>query len=159
LIAIPFRSLRFNPAAGASWGIALGRYSPATKELSTWPHLTEKIEAYGGQFATLEAVSDASPGHNVEFIPYVSFSGQRFLNSAEGVAPTMKGDDEFRGGLDAKFVLRDALTFDLTANPDFSQVESDEPQVTANQRYEVSFPMRCTCMRGWARWQTRGMRS
>jgi len=29
---------------------------------------------------------------------------------------------------------------DLTLNPDFSQVESDEPQVTVNQRYEVFFP-------------------
>src|SRR4029453_2582419 len=31
-------------------------------------------------------------------------------------------------------------TFDFTANPDFSQVESDEPQVTINQRFEVFFP-------------------
>ena len=42
--------------------------------------------------------------------------------------------------MDAKFVIRDALTVDVTANPDFSQVESDEPQVTVNQRYEVKFP-------------------
>ena len=33
-----------------------------------------------------------------------------------------------------------SLTLDATVNPDFSQVESDEPQVTANQRYEVFFP-------------------
>ena len=32
------------------------------------------------------------------------------------------------------------MTLDLTANPDFSQVESDEPQVTINQRFEVFFP-------------------
>ena len=36
--------------------------------------------------------------------------------------------------------MRDAVTLDLTANPDFSQVESDEPQVTVNQRFEVFFP-------------------
>jgi hypothetical protein len=70
----------------------------------------------------------------------VSFAGQRFLNTPDGLTPTIKYDNEFRGGLDAKFVLRDALTFDFTANPDFSQVESDEPQVTINQRYEVFFP-------------------
>ena len=29
---------------------------------------------------------------------------------------------------------------DLTANPDFSQVESDEPQTTVNKRFEVFFP-------------------
>ncbi len=37
-------------------------------------------------------------------------------------------------------VLRDSLVLDLTGNPDFSQVESDDPQVTVNQRFEVFFP-------------------
>ena len=37
-------------------------------------------------------------------------------------------------------VLQDAFTLDVALNPDFSQVESDEPQVTVNQRYEVVFP-------------------
>ena len=32
------------------------------------------------------------------------------------------------------------LTLDFTVNPDFSQVESDEPQVTVNHRFEVFFP-------------------
>src|SRR6185295_10847116 len=45
-----------------------------------------------------------------------------------------------RAGLDSKVVLRDALTLDVTANPDFSQVESDDPQVTVNKRFEVLFP-------------------
>ncbi len=140
LIAIPFKSLRFQAAPDATWGIALGRYSPATREFSTWPLLTEKIEAYVDQFATLEAMGDSSGGHHMQFIPYLSFAGQRFLNAPAGSLPTMKTDNEVRGGIDAKFVLYNALTFDFTANPDFSQVESDEPQVTVNQRYEVFFP-------------------
>ena len=28
----------------------------------------------------------------------------------------------------------------MTANPDFSQVESEDPQITVNQRFEVYFP-------------------
>ena len=43
-------------------------------------------------------------------------------------------------GLDAKAVLKDKFVLDATANPDFSQIESDEPQVTVNQRFEVQFP-------------------
>ncbi len=46
----------------------------------------------------------------------------------------------FRAGVDAKAVIKDSLTLDVTLNPDFSQVESDEPQVTINQRFEVFFP-------------------
>jgi hypothetical protein len=34
------------------------------------------------------------------------------------------------------------MVLDVTLNPDFSQVESDEPQVTLNQRFEVQFPER-----------------
>src|SRR5207248_4049143 len=45
-----------------------------------------------------------------------------------------------RLGVDAKLVVRDALTLDATINPDFSQVETDDPQVTVNERFEVFFP-------------------
>lgn len=140
LMAIPFRSLRFRPSTDATWGIALGRYSPATREFSTWPHLSEKVEAYVAQFATLEAMPESHPGRNMQFIPYVSFAAQRFLRTPEDAAPSIVRENDWRGGLDAKLVVHDALTFDFTANPDFSQVESDEPQVTVNQRYEVFFP-------------------
>jgi len=34
-------------------------------------------------------------------------------------------------------VVKDSLSFDVTLNPDFSQVESDDPQVTVNQRFAV----------------------
>src|SRR5258708_7210124 len=47
---------------------------------------------------------------------------------------------EKRIGLDTKIVLKDSLTLDIALNPDFSQVESDDPQVTVNQRFEVFFP-------------------
>lgn len=47
---------------------------------------------------------------------------------------------DFAGGLDVKRVFRDSLVLDATVNPDFSQVESDEPQVTVNERFEVFFP-------------------
>ena len=43
-------------------------------------------------------------------------------------------------GLDTKAILKDSLVLDFTLNPDFSEVESDEPQVTVNQRFEVFFP-------------------
>jgi Domain of unknown function (DUF5916) len=43
-------------------------------------------------------------------------------------------------GLDAKLVLKDKFVIDATANPDFSQIESDQPQITVNQRFEVFFP-------------------
>ena len=141
LLTIPFKSLRFNPRAGSTWGLALGRLIPRNNELSTWPHLTEKIEAYVPQFATANSPEHASSARNMQFIPYVFASRERILDHDEDtLAPKITRQTVHREGLDAKIVMHDSLTLDATVNPDFSQVESDEPQVTTNQRYEVFFP-------------------
>lgn len=138
-MAIPFRSLRFPRAAGgpAHWGVALMRAIPAKDENDFWPGITRRINNFIAQFADLDGPSGVSPGRNVQLIPYGTFAQARVLDP-DAAAYTAQHDT--RGGLDAKAVAHDALTFDLTLNPDFSQVESDDPQVTANQRFEVFFP-------------------
>ena len=143
LFSIPFKSLRFHSQSGRgkTWGIALGRVIPGNRELSTWPLLTEKIEAYVPQFASMESPERAHSARTLECVPYVVAAGEKFLNAATaGAPPALNTQQTYRGGMDAKVVLRDALTLDATINPDFSQIESDEPQVTTNQRYEVFFP-------------------
>src|SRR2546430_8372225 len=78
-----------------------------------------------------------SPGRNIQAIPYGAFTGARFLDTE---VPAFRHASDRRLGLDLKTVVRDAVTLDGTVNPDFSQVESDEPQVTINERFEVFFP-------------------
>jgi hypothetical protein len=136
-MSIPFKSLRFSDASVQTWGIALGRIIPTNNETSFWPYITRRVAGFGQQLATLEGLEHISPGRNLQFIPYGAASGARYLDEQGGQYATNK---EGRAGLDAKMVVRDALTVDMTANPDFSQVESDEPQVTINQRFEVFFP-------------------
>ncbi len=139
-MAIPFRSLRFPDAPAQRWGVAIGRLVQRNGELSFWPYITERIESTTRQFAVLEGLEGISPGRNVQFIPYVAGTGARFLDRLTPAGSEFRDEAEARPGLDAKMVVRDALTFDFTLNPDFSQVESDEPQVTVNQRFEVFFP-------------------
>ena len=43
-------------------------------------------------------------------------------------------------GINLKYGITSDLTADVTVNPDFSQVESDLPQITVNERFEVQFP-------------------
>jgi hypothetical protein len=137
-MAIPFKSLRFPPARGSqTWGLALSRSIPVNNEQSFWPGMTRRVSGFAAQFADAHGFDDVSPGRNVQIVPYGTFTGARFLDSP---AAAFDSKAEGRVGVDAKVVLRDALTFDFTANPDFSQVESDEPQVTVNQRFEVFFP-------------------
>jgi hypothetical protein len=42
-------------------------------------------------------------------------------------------------GLTAKAALTSSVTADLAVNPDFAEVEADQPQVTANQRFPLFF--------------------
>ena len=136
-LAIPFKSLRFSNAPEQEWGIALARAIRRNNETSFWPYLTRRISSMGQQLATARGVRDISPGRNMQFIPYAAFAGARFLDQER---PAFVTESDGRAGVDGKFVVKDAFTVDLTFNPDFSQVESDEPQVTINQRFEVFFP-------------------
>lgn len=137
LIAIPFKSLRFTNEANQTWGIALTRTIERNNENVFWPSISRRIQSFIQQMATLKALANVSPGRNLQVIPYGTFAAARFLDRE---APQFTTDSEARAGVDAKMILRDALTIDLTLNPDFSQVESDEPQVTINRRFEVFFP-------------------
>ena len=140
LMRIPFKSLRFPNTPTQTWGILLSRGIQRNSEFSNWPYLTRRLfPSWAGQFGNLEGLENISPGRNFQFIPYGLFSRARYLNPWES-GLRYRTEDDARAGLDAKMILRDALTLDMTVNPDFSQVESDSPQVTINQRYEVFFP-------------------
>lgn len=138
-MAIPFKSLRFAHGDSQTWGIALGRIIPRKNEFAYWPYITQRKEGFVPQFGTATIADEIAPGRNIQVIPYTSFRNTRALDS-DPANPHFDNNNKSRGGVDAKFVLHDSLALDLTANPDFSEVESDEPQVIVNQRFEVLFP-------------------
>lgn len=142
LITVPFKTLRFPEKREQRWGIVLGRFINRNNEFSMWPYVTRrKLPQFVAQFGHMDGLRDISPGRNVQFIPYTMGAASRYLDRA-AVPPQYRRENDFRAGVDAKAVIKDALTLDMTLNPDFSQVESDEPQVTVNQRFEVFFPER-----------------
>ena len=141
LITIPFRTLRFPGTPKQTWGVVLGRFIQRNNEFSMWPYVTRrKLPRFVEQFGHMEGLENISAGRNIQFIPYGLLSGSRYLDQPVDGVPRMVTEPGSRAGVDAKVVIKDALTLDMTLNPDFSQVESDEPQVTVNQRYEVFFP-------------------
>jgi hypothetical protein len=138
-LAIPFRSLRFRPGGEQTWGIAVGRIISRENERTFWPHITKRRQGFVSQFGNADGLAEISPGRNMQVIPYAMAARARVLDDE---IPDHVNEGDERIGLDAKMVVRDALTLDLTLNPDFSQVESDDPQVTVNERFEVFFPER-----------------
>jgi hypothetical protein len=140
-MAIPFKSLRFPPTTEQAWGIILYRGIIRENENAFWPEVSQRFEGRLGQAATLTGLEGISPGRNIQLIPYGLLNSFRDLDDRDPNFPHF----EHRAiggtfGVDSKIVLNDSLVLDLAANPDFSQVESDEPQVTVNQRFAVFFP-------------------
>ncbi|MBZ5728332.1 MAG: carbohydrate binding family 9 domain-containing protein [Acidobacteriia bacterium] len=140
MLAIPFKSLRFSANQMQTWGFGLFRYIPTNNESSFWPYVTQKVEGFNQQLGNMSGLETISPGRNLQLIPYGAFSQSHFLDNPDGGVPSFKSKTDLRVGLDAKAVIHDCLTLDIALNPDFSQVESDDPQVTVNQRFEVQFP-------------------
>jgi len=140
-MAIPFKSLRFPSTRQQDWGIILYRGITRKTEDSFWPHVSYKIEGRLGQAATLYGLEGISPGHSIELIPYGLMRGFRALDTRDFSNPYFqKATAQGQTGVDAKFVIHDRFVVDMTANPDFSQIESEDPQITVNQRYAVYFP-------------------
>lgn len=140
-IAIPFKSLRFSNADVQTWGILLQRDITRNSEKTFWPRVTQNIAGLASQSADAHGLEHIAPARNMQFIPYGLFRSFRGLDLRDPSTPhfasrTAKGD----GGLDSKFILKDSLVLDFTVEPDFSQIESDQPQVTVSQRFEVFFP-------------------
>ncbi len=140
-LAIPFKSLRFPPGSEQKWGIMFGRNIPRLNEQAFWPSYSSRVEGRLNQEGTLIGLRDITPGRNIQLLPFTGFRSFRALDQRDPLRPNFNTDRSATdAGLDAKIVLKGSLVADIAVNPDFSQVESDEPQVTTNQRFEVFFP-------------------
>ncbi len=141
LMAIPFKSLRFPNVDQQEWRIILNRSIPRTNENVFWPRVSNRISGRFNQAATATGIEDISPTHNVQLNPYGLLSSYRDIDQRDPTKPFFEGHSfDPQVGLDAKFILHDSFVLDATINPDFSQVESDQPQITVNQRFAVFFP-------------------
>jgi uncharacterized protein DUF5916 len=140
-MSIPFRSLRFASNDPQTWGILLNRNILRNNESSFWPQYSSRISGRLNQEADAAGLENISPGHNFQLIPYGIFRSYRDLDLRDLDHPKFARRDAYgQLGLDAKAVVKDKFVIDATANPDFSQIESDDPQITVNQRFEVQFP-------------------
>jgi hypothetical protein len=142
LVEIPFKTLRFRSSGDNTWRFVFHRAAARANENSYFPAYPRGRPYPSFQdMAELKGLEGVKPGKNIQFNPYItarSFNSidDRDLNSLRFDGKTI----DPRIGLDAKAVLKNSVVLDATVNPDFAQVESDEPQVTVNQRFETFFP-------------------
>jgi hypothetical protein len=140
MIALPFRSLRFRPA-GEDWGVVFYRNFPRNSENDWWPRVSANVSGMLSQEGTLHGIEGVTGSHNVQINPYVLGQNEHTLQSSDPFNPYFSTRSvEATAGGEAKVIVKDSIILDATVNPDFSDVESDQPQFTVNQRYPVYFP-------------------
>ncbi|HUR33386.1 MAG TPA: DUF5916 domain-containing protein [Vicinamibacterales bacterium] len=136
---IPFSSLRYRNVDPQAWGILLYRNHPRDFR---YQYFSAKLPRGGNCFIcranTLVGLERLPAGGHVVAAPYVTASRSRTAN-APG-APLAGGGVEPSVGADVKWTPNADTAVDLTVNPDFSQVESDTAQISANERFALSFP-------------------
>ena len=129
---IPLRTLKFTSASPQTWGLNFLRRVRRKNEDSTWAPIQRFDRIHRVSLAgTLDGLEGLQPGNNIRVKPYVSASA-----STVGSADTIRDGDV---GVDAKIGITSGITWDLTLNTDFSQVEADEQQVNLT-RFSLFFP-------------------
>ena len=137
-MAIPFKSLRY-PSVGDQahrWGFQIARQIRGKDETVVWAPLSRDISGFLPQMGLLDGMSGLSTSRNLEILPTVTAVQVGNLDTTTGGFPT---ESQPEGGVNLKYGLTSNLTLDFTYNPDFSQIESDRPQIEVNQRFPLFF--------------------
>jgi Domain of unknown function (DUF5916) len=141
VMSIPFKSLRFSHEKSQVWNIAVWRNLGRRSEESWWPQINSENRGILSQAAAAGGLENIAPGRNLQLVPYLSSRTYRSADTRDPQNLVYAGRDaQIDAGFDGKAILKQSLVLDVTARPDFSQVESDDPQFTAGQRYEIFYP-------------------
>jgi len=140
-MAIPFKSLRCPqqpPGVAHRWGFQIVReIEGKNQENDVWAPMSREVQSFMAQMGVLEGMTDLSTSLNLELLP--TFTAIRFeeLDAASGGLSDPTTFPE--AGLNLNYGITSNLTADLAINPDFSQIESDQPQIAVNQRFPLFF--------------------
>ncbi len=151
-IAIPFKSLRYEAGEGKLWGAHFfRRIKRFDNELDSWMPLARDKSGTLNQTGHLTGLESISTERTLDIIPTLTLSetGRRvrtlspmMISSTPGLTDPgrfVNQPAEFDPGITARLGITPTVTLDFTANPDFAQVEADQPVITANQRFPIFF--------------------
>ena len=139
-MAIPFKSLRYQPGTDQVWGVNLRRVVRWKNEWSYLAQVPRALTTFRGLLkvssaGNLEGLQVPSGRANLEVKPF-ALAG---LSTDHTVTPSIENDGNGRIGGDVKYGITQNITADLTINTDFAQVEVDEQQVNLT-RFNLFFP-------------------
>ena len=131
---IPYRSIQYNEQL-SSWGLDFDRWIPSLNEDLYWCTYEENEGQRVSKFGTLifEEFRPTVKGSNLEIYP-VGLAKAAYIREGD-----YKIDPDV--GIDIFYNPSPQLTFQLTGNPDFAQIEAD-PFAFNISRYETYYEER-----------------
>ncbi len=140
-MAIPLKSLRYpqrGPGEPHRWGFQIVReIKGKNEENAVWAPMSRDVAGFHRQMGLMEGMTDFSTSRNLEFLP--TFTGIDFGSFDRSTGGWNDLGMNPEAGLNVKYGVTSNLTADFTLNPDFSQIESDQPQIEVNQRFPLFF--------------------
>jgi Domain of unknown function (DUF5916)/Carbohydrate family 9 binding domain-like len=139
-IAIPFKTLRYAPGQGKTWGLNLKRNIRRKNEQVYLAPVQRGFDVFRVSSAAKLAGLDLPPRRDLKVTPYALASVNKDYGVPSKQVTRRANPFEDRNiGVDAKWGIRPNLTADFTVNTDFAQVEADEEQVNLT-RFDLFFP-------------------
>ena len=137
-MAIPFKSLRYPSADGTAhrWGFQIARSIRGKSETDVWSPVSRDVSGFMPQMGLLDGMSNLSTSRNLEILPTFTAVQAGSLDVTTGSYGESRQPE---GGFNLKYGVTSNLTLNFTYNPDFSQIESDRPQIEVNQRFPLFF--------------------
>jgi uncharacterized protein DUF5916 len=139
---IPFSSLRYEQSDPTQWRIMLYRNMPREFRYQMFTsRLPRDSNCFICNTRPLVGLAGLPSGSHWVVAPYAS--GNQTAEPRAGLGSSLQnGDPEGAVGVDGKWLPNPNVVLDATVNPDFSQIESDAAQITANERFALFFPER-----------------
>ncbi|WP_375181352.1 DUF5916 domain-containing protein [Chryseobacterium sp.] len=113
---IPYSELRFPKSNVQEWGMNMFRRIQRIKASYDWNFVDNAKNSYTLFDGVLKGIENINPPTRLSFTPYFS----TYVNSFDG-----KTTANVNGGMDVKYGINDAFTFDMTLIPDFGQANFD----------------------------------
>lgn len=139
-MAIPFAGMRFPSIEEQVWRVDFWRNRPRESRYQySWSAYNRDENCWPCQWGTVRGLAGVKPGSGLELLPAVvahqsgSLDDDGTFNNGD-----IKGDI----ALGVSYNISSELTAQATVNPDFSQVESDAPQIDVNSTFALFYPER-----------------
>lgn len=133
-IQIPLKSIKFKSGKNVRMNLGIYRNVSRTGTNASWPQVSQKK----GYFNSLVPIvfKKLNKQLKLEVLPSGTYGN---IWDRESPKNWSNGDDSTEFGVGVKYGITSSVNAELAINPDFSQVESDQFQIVANQRYPIFY--------------------